>query len=286
MHDALARLGVPDGATDPRARVRDRQLHGRRPAGMRFIGVELDPSPAGSPARSTPSRHPHRELPRHPASRRQLDAVIGNVPFADVRLDHRGQRLSLHDFFLAKSVDALRPGGVLAVVTSHFTLDKQNAAAREHLAERADFLGAIRLPSDAFKREGTAVVTDIVFLRKRAPGEPARHADPDWLPDARLAIDGADVPVNRYFLDHPEMVLGTWSRKDPLYGGEAYSVDRQRRLWPRGSGMPSDRLPRAGGHARTGPSQSTTRRPSRLRRPSRHVAEGSFFVGDDRPSAR
>ena len=70
---------------------------------------------------------------------------------------------------------------MLALVTIHYTLDKQNAAIREYLAARADFLGAIRLPSDAFKREGTAVVTDIVFLRKRAPGEPPAHADPDWL---------------------------------------------------------------------------------------------------------
>ena len=91
-------------------------------------------------------------------------------------------------------------------------------------ASKADFVGAIRLPSDAFKREGTAVVTDIVFLRKRAPGEPARHADPDWLGVAPLAIEGAEVPINRYFLNHPEMVLGTWSRKDTLYGGEGYSV--------------------------------------------------------------
>src|SRR5205085_4941328 len=97
------------------------------------------------------------------------------------------------------------------------------AAIREHLAGEADFIGAIRLPSDAFKREGTAVVTDIVFLRKRDRGEPARHVDPDWLGVAPLEIDGAEVPVNRYFLNHPEMVLGTWSRKDTLYG-EGYSV--------------------------------------------------------------
>ena len=96
--------------------------------------------------------------------------MIGNVPFADVKLEHNGQRFSLHDYFFAKSVDSLEPGGMLALVTSHFTLDKQNAAIREYLAERADFLGAIRLPSDAFQREGTAVVTDIVFLRKRALG--------------------------------------------------------------------------------------------------------------------
>src|SRR5207253_9541396 len=107
--------------------------------------------------------------------------VIGNVPFADVKLEHRGQKFSLHDYFFAKSVDSLKPGGVLALVTSHYTLDKQNAAIREYLAERADFVGAIRLPSDAFKREGPAVVTDIVFLRKRAPEQEPTHADPDWL---------------------------------------------------------------------------------------------------------
>src|SRR5207244_5857886 len=95
----------------------------------------------------------------------RIDAVIGNVPFADLKLDYRGQKLSLHDYFFAKSIDALKPGGVLALVTSHFTLDKQNASLREYLAERADFLGAVRLPSEAFQREGTSVVTDIVFLR-------------------------------------------------------------------------------------------------------------------------
>ena len=144
----------------------------------------------------------------------RIDAVIGNVPFADLKLDYHGQKLSLHDYFFAKSVDALKPGGVLALVTSHFTLDKQNAAIREMLASKADFVGAIRLPSDAFKREGTAVVTDIVFLRKRAPG----RASPDMLMMngsglPRLSIDGAEVPVNRYFLNHPEMVLGNGAAK-------------------------------------------------------------------------
>ncbi len=149
--------------------------------------------------------------------------MIGNVPFADVKLEHRGQKLSLHDFFFAKSVDALKPGGVLALVTSHFTLDKQNAAIREYLAERADFVGAIRLPSDAFKREGTAVVTDIVFLRKRAPGEAAHHADPDWLERCAACHRrrrSADQPL---LPESPGMVLGNWSRKDTLYG-EGYSV--------------------------------------------------------------
>src|SRR5205823_5094325 len=133
---------------------------------------------------------------------------------------------SLHDYFFAKSIDALKPGGVAALVTTHYTLDKQNAAIREYLASKADFVGAIRLPSDAFKREGTAVVTDIVFLRKRAAAEPANHADPEWLRIAPLAIEGAEIAINRYFHHHPEMVLGTLTRKDTLYGGEGYSVVR------------------------------------------------------------
>src|SRR5689334_21574987 len=110
------------------------------------------------------------------------------------------------------------------MVTTHFTLDKQNAAIRDYLASKADFVGAIRLPSDAFKREGTAVVTDILFLRRRAPDESPRHADPAWLGVAPLAIEGREVAINRSFHYHPEMVLGTWTCKDTLYGGEGYSV--------------------------------------------------------------
>jgi hypothetical protein len=118
----------------------------------------------------------------------------------------------------------LKPGGVLALVTTHFTLDKQNATVREYLASRADFVAAIRLPSDAFKREGTAVVTDVVFLRRRDEGEAAKHADPDWLDVAPLSVEGRSVTINRYFHNRPEMVLGDWSGKDTLYGHEGYSV--------------------------------------------------------------
>ena len=109
------------------------------------------------------------------ACRKAASTRRSAMSFADLKLDYRGQKLSLHDFFFAKSVDALKPGGVLALVTSHYTLDKQNAAIREYLGSKADFVGAIRLPSDAFKREGTAVVTDIVLLRKRRAGEPANQ---------------------------------------------------------------------------------------------------------------
>src|SRR5205807_8071894 len=131
-----------------------------------FIGIELD----RISGRIAQLLHPDQDIrienyrdTRLPENR--IDAVIGNVPFADVKLEYRGQKLSLHDFFFAKSIDALKAGGVLALVTTHFTLDKQNAGIREYLASKADFVGAIRLPSDAFKREGTAVVTDVLFLR-------------------------------------------------------------------------------------------------------------------------
>lgn len=225
IHEAIARMGTAANATilEPGCGIGNFMSQGK--PGNRFIGVELD-SISGRIAKAL---HPRADIriesfrdTKLPENR--IDAVIGNVPFADVKLDYHGQKYSLHDYFFAKSIDALKPGGVLALVTSHFTLDKQNAAIREYLADKADFVGAIRLPSDAFKREGTAVVTDIVFLRKRAPGEPAHHVDPDWMGIAPLEIDGAEVPVNRYFLNHPEMVLGTLSRKDTLYGGEGFSV--------------------------------------------------------------
>ena len=169
MHSGLARLGVPAGGIilEPGCGIGNFMSQGQD--GMHYIGVELD-SLSGRIARLL---HPGQDIrienfrdTKLPQD--SLDAVIGNVPFADVKLDYRGRKLSLHDFFFAKSLDALKPGGVLALVTSHYTLDKQNAGLREHLASKADFLGAIRLPSDAFAREGTSVVTDIVFLRKRA----------------------------------------------------------------------------------------------------------------------
>ena len=223
MHAALDRLGVADTATilEPGCGSGN-FVSGGKPS-QRFIGVELD-SLSGRIARVL---HPQADIRIEnfrDTKLPTLDAVIGNVPFADVKLEHHGQRLSLHDYFIAKSVDALKPGGVLAVVTSHYTLDKQNGAAREQLASQADFVGAIRLPSDAFKREGTKVVTDIVFLRKRAPGREPNHADPAWLKTGTLGIDGATVAVNQYFLDHPESVLGDWSRKDTLYGTDGFSV--------------------------------------------------------------
>jgi SAM-dependent methyltransferase len=188
------------------------------PQGMRFIGVELD-SVSGRIARALHPAHDirieHFRETRLPEGR--IDAVIGNVPFADIKLEYAGTRLSLHDFFLAKSLDALKPGGVLALVTSHYTLDRQHGGLREHLADHADFLGAIRLPAEAFKQEGTKVVTDILCLRKRAAGELVNHVDPTWLATEPLAIEGVDIPLNQYFLRHAEMVPAP-DPPDRLYG--------------------------------------------------------------------
>src|SRR5262249_42953230 len=151
---------------------------------------------------------------------------------------------------------------------------------RQYLASKADFVGAIRLPSDAFKREGTAVVTDIVFLRKRASGEPANHRDPDWLNVSLHNIEGEAVPINCFFLNHPEMVLGTWSRKDTLYGREGYSVI--------GSGDLTQKLKEAilrlPEYAPFQASPVQEEPPKAFAPPprKRHISEGSFFVGDDR----
>jgi N12 class adenine-specific DNA methylase len=281
IHEALSHLGTPAQGTILEPGCGTGNFLGQDQGEHRYIGVEMD-SISGRIAKA---RHPGHDIrienfrdTKLPENR--IDAVIGNVPFADVKLDHHGQKFSLHDYFFAKSVDALKPGGVLALVTSHYTLDKQNAAIREYLGERADFLGAIRLPSDAFKREGTAVVTDIVFLRKRAPGQSAQHADPYWFHVAPLSIEGADVPVNRYFLDHPEMVLGDWSRKDTLYGGEGFSVKSRGDL-AESLCQAIARLPEATQLA-VEPRRTEEPAPFVPPPPERHIGEGSFFIGDDR----
>ena len=277
IHEAISRLGVPGNATilEPGCGTGNFMSQGNK--GMRFIGVELD-SISGRIAKAL---HPGQDIRiesfRDTKLREDsIDAVIGNVPFADLKLDYRGQKLSLHDYFFAKSIDALKPGGVLALVTTHYTLDKQNAAIREYLASKADFVGAIRLPSNAFKREGTSVVTDILFLRKRAPGVPANHTDDEWLSIAPLAIEGMDIPVNRYFLNHPEMVLGTWTRKDTLYGGEGFSLlgngDLAQQLQDTIHRLPQF-APLQASPAQEPPAAAFTPPP-----PERHITEGSFFV--------
>lgn len=277
MYQGLKRLGIPDNALALEPGCGPGRFFYLAPQEMRFIGVELD-SISGRIAKAL---HPKADIrienfqeTRLP----ELDAVIGNVPFADLKLDHKGQKFSLHDYFFAKSVDALAPGGVLALITSHYTLDKQNAAIREYLASKADFIGAIRLPSDAFKREGTSVVTDIVFMRKRSLDEPPSQKT-DWLRTEPMEIEGVTVPVNSYFRLHPEMVLGAWSRKDTLYGGEGFSVTSNGNLAEQLQ-QAVERLPgfeTKQATCETEPAKVFTPPP-----PERHISEGSLFIGDDK----
>jgi N12 class adenine-specific DNA methylase len=279
MHAALAHLGVPRDATVLEPGCGIGNFLALAPAGMRFIGVELD-SISGRIARvlypSQDMRIEHFRDTRLPEGR--IDAVIGNVPFADLRLDYHETRLALHDFFLAKSLDALKPGGVLILVTSHYTLDKQDPALRAHLAQQADFLGAIRLPSEAFQQEGTRVVTDILCLRKRAPGEAPAHRDPAWLETAPLTIEGIDIPINQYFLRHPEMVLGSWSRQDRLYASASgYSLRAQGDLAAQLAAA-IQRLPAGVYTASPTAPAHPDRTPALLPPLEPHLTEGSFFV--------
>lgn len=281
MFEAFDRLGVPRNARVLEPGCGSGNFLRFAPETMRFVGVELD-SLSGRIAQALFPQHEIRiesfRDTRIPEG--SVDAVIGNPPFADLKFEHNGERFSLHDYFFAKSLDALKPGGVLALVTSHFTLDKRNGSVREYFAARADFLGAIRLPSDAFKHEGTKVVTDIVFLRRRNGAEPPGHVDPAWLEVGALTLEGAELTLNRYFLEHPEMVLGEWSRKNRLYGGEeSYSVIGVGNLEER-LREAIRKLPELGTSVSVSTPEETVRPfvPPPL---EKHISEGSFFVAED-----
>ena len=147
-----------------------------------------------------------------------FDAVIGNVPFGDIRVNDRRynkHNFLIHDYFFAKSLDKLRPGGVMALITSKGTMDKESPAVRKYIAQRADLLGAIRLPNNTFKgNAGTEVVSDILILQKR---DRLIDLEPDWV---HLNTDENGVKMNAYFVDHPEMVLGEWKTVSGRFGEE------------------------------------------------------------------
>ena len=147
-----------------------------------------------------------------------FDAIVGNVPFGDIRINDRRynkHNFLIHDYFFAKSLDKLRPGGVMALVTSKGTMDKENSAVRKYIAQRADLLGAIRLPNNTFKgNAGTEVVSDILILQKR---DRIMDIEPDWV---HLNTDENGFKMNSYFVDHPEMVLGEWKTVSGRFGDE------------------------------------------------------------------
>ena len=150
------------------------------------------------------------------------DLAIGNVPFGQYKVNDKAYNklgFNIHNYFFAKAIDQIRPGGVIAFVTSRYTMDSKDSTARKHMAERADLLGAIRLPNNAFKANaGTEVVSDIIFLQKR--DRPA-DIEPDWV---QLGKTEDGFAINQYFVDHPEMVLGELTAESTQYGREELTV--------------------------------------------------------------
>ncbi len=148
-----------------------------------------------------------------------FDGVIGNVPFGDFKvLDKRYDKhhFLIHDYFFAKSLDKLRPGGIMALITSKGTMDKENSSVRKYIAQRAELIGAIRLPNDTFKENaGTEVVSDILFLQKR---DRLIDIEPDWV---HLDTNENGIKINKYFIEHPEMILGEMKLVTGRYGMEA-----------------------------------------------------------------
>jgi type I restriction-modification system DNA methylase subunit len=185
---------------------------GVAPATMAFIGIEQE-TLSGRICRLLYPQHDIRVAPiqRTQLDPESVDAVVGNVPFAQEKTAYWGRKLSLHEVCIAKSVDALRPGGVLALVVTHSLLDRQQAIFRTLLAQHATFLGAIRLPSDAFAAEGTRVVADLLFLKKDTGGNVRR-----WMDSAPWEHQGVTAAINHYFHAHQDMLLGTITHQDRL----------------------------------------------------------------------
>ena len=150
------------------------------------------------------------------------DLAVGNVPFGQYQVDDRAYNklgFSIHDYFFAKTLDQVRPGGVIAFVTSRYTMDKQSPEVRRYIAQRAELLGAIRLPNNAFRANaGTDVVSDILFLQKR---DRPIEIEPDWV---HLGQNEDGFAINRYFVDHPEMILGRQTSESTQYGKQDFTV--------------------------------------------------------------
>jgi len=160
-----------------------------------------------------------------------FDLIIGNPPFADIKIadpEYSDPKLSVHNYFLVKSLDKLKPGGIAVCISSHYTLDSLDVRARRAMAARADLVAAIRLPDNTFqKNANTSVTTDILFFRKRLPNEP-QPEHPVWIDSVSRIVPGysdpAAVNYNAYFDEHPEMVLGVHSAESRMYGRKDYTL--------------------------------------------------------------
>ena len=224
IYDAVERMGFRSGnILEPSMGVGN--FFGMLPDSMansRLYGVELD----SITGRIAQKLYPQADITVagfETTDRRDFyDLAVGNVPFGQYKVNDKAYNklgFSIHNYFFAKAIDQVRPGGVVAFVTSRYTMDSKDSTARKHMAERADLLGAIRLPNNAFRANaGTDVVSDIIFLQKR--DRPIDH-EPDWV---QLGKTEDGFAINQYFADHPEMVLGVLSTESTQYGREELTV--------------------------------------------------------------
>ena len=224
IYDAVERMGFRTGnILEPSMGVGN--FFGMLPESMadsRLYGVELD-SITGRIAQKLYPEANIKVAGFETTDRRDFyDLAVGNVPFGNYKVNDKAYNklnFSIHNYFFAKAIDQVRPGGIVAFVTSRYTLDSKDSAARKHIAERADLLGAIRLPNNAFRANaGTDVVSDIIFLQKR--DRPMDH-EPAWVQLGKTA-DG--IAINSYFADHPEMILGKLITENTQYGKEEATV--------------------------------------------------------------
>ena len=224
IYDAVERMGFRSGnILEPSMGVGN--FFGMLPDTMqdsRLYGVELD-SITGRIAKKLYPQADITVAGFETTDRRDFyDLAVGNVPFGQYKVNDKAYNklgFSIHNYFFAKAIDQVRPGGVVAFVTSRYTMDSKDSTARKHMAERADLLGAIRLPNNAFKANaGTEVVSDIIFLQKR--DRPA-DIEPAWV---QLGKTEDGFAISQYFVDHPEMVLGELTTESTQYGREELTV--------------------------------------------------------------
>ncbi len=224
IYDAVERMGFRSGnILEPSMGVGN--FFGMLPDSMadsRLYGVELD-SITGRIAKKLYPQADITVAGFETTDRRDFyDLAVGNVPFGNYKANDKAYNklgFSIHNYFFAKAIDQVRPGGVVAFVTSRYTMDSKDSTARKHMAERADLLGAIRLPNNAFRANaGTDVVSDIIFLQKR--DRPA-DIEPAWV---QLGKTEDGFAINQYFVDHPEMVLGELTTESTQYGREELTV--------------------------------------------------------------
>ena len=224
IYDAVERMGFHSGnILEPSMGVGN--FFGMLPDSMadsRLYGVELD-SITGRIAKKLYPQADITVAGFETTDRRDFyDLAVGNVPFGQYKVNDKAYNklgFSIHNYFFAKAIDQVRPGGVVAFVTSRYTMDSKDSTARKHMTERADLLGAVRLPNNAFRANaGTDVVSDIIFLQKR--DRPIDH-EPDWV---QLGKTEDGFAINQYFVDHPEMVLGELTMESTQYGKEECTV--------------------------------------------------------------